>query len=408
MAVVLIMSWILITGCLSIEEMRDIEDFIKKNNCVINMDENEYDSSFKLIEPDLPNYQVYLTGEEHGVAVNTTLELMFLKYLNRYANVRYCLCEMSYATAELLNRYMETGNETILETVFKDFEGTSAWSRESYKKWVELYKYNSTLADNKKIILIGIDIEHKPKTAFRYLNMLLPGTSPPKDLENIIKELQGYDTEYCNASDYEDFTRRLISDMSKNSKAYKEYLKEDYFKFIMVLENIMDGINAYDTAEDEFLEIRERCIYENFIKIYNKLGDVKFFGQWGIWHVYQKYEGVQPIAARLNTSGSPVKGKVLSIAYVYDNCRYMADGEENYIDKKLNERFSHIKPFLKYAGAKATLFKLKGERSPFEIGSFLMEGKATGATTQYFQYIVVVKNSQSCEPYGGIDEKILE
>ncbi len=72
-----------------------------------------------------------------------------------------------------------------------------------------------------------------------------------------------------------------------------------------------------------------------------------------------------------------------------------------------------IKAFRKYVGKNENvIFKLNGATSPFKKGLYLVEsnskfdktfnlmGNKTAATTDYFQYAIVVSNSEWAVPYG--------
>jgi hypothetical protein len=99
----------------------------------------------------------------------------------------------------------------------------------------------------------------------------------------------------------------------------------------------------------------------------------------------------------MNGNDSPVKDKVLSIIYLYKNCMYMnrEDYSREHIDSYKSADFN------KYFMKPITLFKFKGENSPFENSLIWpMTGQAAkdGVTTDYFQYIVVVVNSTPTDP----------
>lgn len=98
-----------------------------------------------------------------------------------------------------------------------------------------------------------------------------------------------------------------------------------------------------------------------------------------------------------------MKGKILSVIYVYKDCKEMMNKDYREIDLttcNYNEKL--ISLFLK---TDITLFKLNGKNSPFEQSLFLFLSEkfcgskpSEGVTTDYFQYVVFIKNSKATTP----------
>jgi hypothetical protein len=128
-----------------------------------------------------------------------------------------------------------------------------------------------------------------------------------------------------------------------------------------------------------------------------------FFGQWGMNHVFQKEEGFYWfLGAYLNLDQrSPVKGRILSIANLYKNCQYLDplklqpiayptfDDQDNLVEEIVNEG--------------PALFKLINLNSPFLkqliwMPKDLYENEIKGATADYFQYFLFIKNSGASHP----------
>lgn len=74
-----------------------------------------------------------MAGELHGVKMNYELQLGLIKYLNSKAGVRYILGEFGYSVGEYINKYLDTGDEKILEYVVKNSEGSIFGSNEFYE-----------------------------------------------------------------------------------------------------------------------------------------------------------------------------------------------------------------------------------------------------------------------------------
>ena len=101
----------------------------------------------------------------------------------------------------------------------------------------------------------------------------------------------------------------------------------------------------------------------------------------------------------MGAEDSPVKGRVLRVNLLCDNCYFLGSMEED-LDKYL---FSHaIPPFISFVttGEAATLVRLAGDGSPFEAGRpFSLDFMEAGSVvTDYFEFLVVIRDSPACEP----------
>lgn len=389
-----------------VEKNVKVESFLEKNHSALDLEDNDDFSSFQLLDNDLKDKEIFFTAENHAIKANSELELKFLKYFKEKADINYYLMELSYSDSCFLNQYLKTGDESILEEMYKPLKGTFAWNKQGYEYWNKVYEYNKTLPDDKKIKIVGIDIEHQSVNALKYMNSVLPNKKVPDEIKSNIEEFNsiinsGYLDENRADERLYKFCSELKSSMETNKNVYEQYLEDNFFGFQLANENIINRIDIVSSEED-FNEIRDKKIYENFIKVYNHLPKGKYYGQWGLNHVFQREQGgVSWLAASMNGNDSPVKDKVLSIIYLYKNCMYMnrEDYSKEHIDSYKSADFN------KYFIEPITLFKLKGENSPFENSLIWPmnpyhtgQPAKDGATTDYFQYIVVVVNSTATEP----------
>src|SRR5579883_810494 len=92
--------------------------------------------------------RVILLGEEHGVATMEDLDLAMLRYLHRAAGVRVYVAELGYAFGCMVERYLETGNETVLDGVMRETAKSVAWTKERRAFFVHLREWNETLPED--------------------------------------------------------------------------------------------------------------------------------------------------------------------------------------------------------------------------------------------------------------------
>jgi len=287
----------------------------------VNM-EGDY-QELKVIEEDLENYDVYLTGETHGTELSYKMQEYMARYFIEEQDVRYILLESQVSVAELLNLYLQTGDTEILKKTVKDFEGTFACNQNTYDLYKFYYEYNKQLPDDKKISFVGIDKEHNFLLTAEYLRYLIKDLGEPDEK---IKEMVEGIKKYNNSND-KLFFIGLRKSLKENEKEYKEYLGQDFFYFNKAIENTYCENNTD----------REAMMVKNFQDFYEKLPKGKYYGQFGGAHVYKsirtEYNGgedpISTFANSINNDYEPLKGKVYSMIYMYMNSYCSLSGKKD-------------------------------------------------------------------------------
>lgn len=390
-------------GLPKVESTDETSEYLKSNYSAINPEKEDDFSDLAILSDDLKDKEIFFTGEYHGFKANEILNMKFLKYFKEKADFQYYLCELSYSDAYFLNKFLETGEVKILEDIYKPLKGTFAWNKDSYNHWKKLYEFNKTLPEPRKIKVVGIDIEHQPENALLYMTTVLPKKEAPDKIKSNIEGLKKLFQNISNQSHDKliNLCKKLKKDMEVQTEVYKEYLGEDYFGFKLVNDNILYTKEAYSAKENNFNKIRDKRIYENFEKVHDNLPKGKYYGQWGVNHIFQREQGdIKWVGAAMNEKGSRLEDKILSIVYMYEDCKQMSRTDNNkYTINDFNSNNSSI--FDSFIEKNYTLFKLKGENSPFSKKLIWLtpDGNPTaGVTTDYYQYVVVIKDSQATEP----------
>lgn len=220
----------------------EVDTFLKENHTSIDVNKN---TGFSLMDSDIKNNKVILAGEGHAVAKNYPLKLALLKYLNKKYKVKSLLIEMSYSDSCYINEYLQSGDESKLKTIYNNLQGTFAWNTDEYNSWMKLRKYNLTIPANQRIKVIGIDIEHQLPIAYDYLNSILPHNPPPAEIQSTISQLTDKNRLQNNKSFRESTAVNLANDMKSKPSIYKSYLGNHYFDFNIVVDNMVNSINAY-------------------------------------------------------------------------------------------------------------------------------------------------------------------
>jgi len=379
----------------------EISLYLYKNNVSLEYNEDSI-ADLSILDEDLNGKEIFFTGELHGVKANDKLRRGFLKYFKEKTDFTYYLCEMSYSGSYFLNKYLTTGDEKILKELYKSFKGTYEWNKDNYNHWKWLYGINQSLPQDSRIFIVGVDLEHQYDIAIRYLEEVIVDKNYPSELEEMIIQLKN--TNYSQNQDdklLEGF-EELQATLLDREIEYKEALGEDYAGIALVVKNAIYRNEAYSTEEKDFNKIRDKRIFENFKEINSLLPKGKYYGQWGLNHIFQgKQLGVNWFGALLNQS-SDFRDKIISIGYSYDNCTYMSKGTDgNYSEKRIDEYKSQLSYFDGFVRDQFTLFKLNGEASPFskyQIWPYRSGSPKEGTTTAYIQYLVVIRDSTATEP----------
>jgi hypothetical protein len=219
---------------------------------------------------------------------------------------------------------------------------------------------------------------------------------------------------------YKKFIRRLVVDITSNEMVYKKIFKNKFFDFQFITNNIASKKG------------REEKIFYNFNIFYNeyKLTNEKMYGFWGRFHAMQdSINNGMSFSAMLKKSNLPLAKKIISIpVYCIESASMlptqflplMAQQKGTIYSKSdmVNDdsfvyKVDGIKAVGKFVGKNENvIFKLIGNESPYNKGLQLVEssskfdktfnwsGNKLAATTDYFQYLIVVRNSDWAVPYG--------
>lgn len=369
------------------------------------------------------NHQVFLLGEIHGVQKPQEIDLHLLTLLNKEAGVRTYVAEVDFAKAYFLNQYLQTGNESLLDTIFADWDKqTAQWANKDFQQKIRnIRKLNQTLPAGKTISFVGIDQIHNPALAARYFNEVLAGrnlnTLKPR-FEKLITLLRTPGTDSLIATE----AKQLLNQL--NSQNNQGFNRPVYNQIVFGLE-----VCAAKTSKS-----REKTIYNNFKYLYKQLNwnKEKVYGFWGFFHVLQSKtnggKGQSFTNALLSDADLNLKGKIVSMACLYSGSKMMmptasmpqmwAEQGKRYsaVSQFNNDgplmMVNNLTPFKEASQPNtATLFKLDGAGSPFltekadiKYNAFMPreqqilldeEGKFMA---NYFQYLILIRNSAATTP----------
>jgi erythromycin esterase-like protein len=393
-------------GACRSDHTKRLQAYLKRNSAVV---PSAPDGTFKIpsgiLDEGIDRYRVILTGERHGMAINYRLRLAFQAYLKQAVNIRYLLLELGPSQAGMLNRYLETGDTTLLDEMYGYCKGTYEWTQESYAFWESVYAFNSALPASKRLVCVGIDIEHQSRYALAYLKTLLPGDATPERITSQIDLVRSFSRD--DATHF-DIAAKLSADIKASTQDYRHHLREDFFEFRLIVESMVAARDAYrarqaDGGRVAFQQLRERTMYTNFLQQYNRLPAGVYWGHFGDAHVFRKSSGnVEWLGVHLEGDDSPVTGRVLSISFAYEDCTAMIRRGGTYGTSSAQNALPGLFDF--YEDSDPILFKLIGEGSPARFYQVVLHGEP-GGSAEYFDYLLLIRGATPTVPLGSSDEQ---
>jgi len=378
---------------------KNTDEYLKRNYSDLNLENEDDFSGLEILSEDIKNKKIIFTGEHHNLAQNSVVKLKLLKFLQKEIGVNCLLYEGGYDDSYFLNKYLESGDETILKNYFEIYKNHKSNTEENYNDFIEIYKFNQTLPKEKRIKVVGTDIQSQ--ATYEYIIDVVKDEDKLTDeLKTLINELKDFNYyQKVRFKSLLNILNKLNKDIEINEEKYKDIFKEDFKGFKFVIRNITDFIKAYTSEEKYSNNIRDRYTYENFKIIDAQLKNPVYFGQWGGFHVFQDtfYSNIDSLDmnyfASLLNKDEKYKDKVLSIAYGYYFEKSILQHSDYFINEDLFKDYINSK-------SKATIFRLNNRKSPFKENSINVFSRNSvdykdNPTTNYFQYLILIRNSES-------------
>ncbi len=405
----------------------DAAQYLLQNKNIIQLDDTE---KFSFLTPDFYDNQIYLFGENHGSSQPHDVDFQLFKHLYQKENVRHYIAEVDRIKAWMLNNFLKDGNENWLTKVFKSWKTEGAqWANQSnWNKYKKLHNFYTSLPENDKFEIIGIDVIQDYSLVNDYFKYFLNNKSSKN--EAIIKFIAISDTiQYGNRKILGELARKIASDIKVNNQ-YNRELKSNLIEFELFIKNAgYTGNKMY----------RDSIMYRTYddIVVAKNLKDKKMYGFLGFYHTLQtKYDGRNPFAACVKQYSN--QNKMVSLQMLALNSKVLLPYNEqikklmppNYVaqlrkenpdfpptEKYIPSELSNDNAMMKVDGIdelrnltaenSVTFFKLNAINSPYNTGKKLAE--VTGfqslkmtnqkeATTAAFQYVVLFRNSPAAIP----------
>lgn len=303
--------------------------------------EMEGDAPIPLLGTSLPAFRFFFAAEVHWQAPNARLQFRLLTYLHQHAGVRNFLLEGGYAFGQLLDRYLQTGEDRIL---LQALYAAPVCLNDQIDLFRRLHLYNQDQIPQNRIHVFGIDLEYAPDLVLKRIEETLPDKPLTAGVREKILGLKRINKQPYQIKEIRRFIRQWHKEMIEHPRPYERYWGDDFWQLEMLLENTVLGFDSPVLREFVYAHgadrRREARLYENFrlLQQHGLFASGNFFAQFGGIHTELNPAinwGYPTLAQELNTrTGSPVHGQVMTISRFF---RQQA---------QLYERYPEVRPFL--------------------------------------------------------------
>ena len=267
---------------------KELLDYFKQNAVSFN-------SQLSIPKSYLEGNSVFLCGEVHGVPSNQKLEFELFKYFYGEAEVRCVLVELGNSDAFLMNKYLETNDESFIREKIKPF-------KLSFLR--NLKKFNDSI--DEKVKIIGVDFERDEAIyqAFEHIFQ----SDPPHLIKDNIEELKNAFRSDINKKYRKQLFRKTQSMIIEYESYYKRYLGDYYELFLSIISNKVPVTSRVK---------RDKYMARNFLHK-NEDSSCRYYGNFGISHTNKSFKN---FANQITFNrDSNIKYAVLVIQPYYINC----------------------------------------------------------------------------------------
>ncbi len=265
------------------------------------------------------SYKFIFSSECHAVSCNYDLSFSIINYQLNFGPVNLII-EYPFSFGIIYNKYLETGDSSILNTL--------CYSKEEIEFWNRIYSLQKSLPSDRKVKVWGVDFELGNTVNAR-------SRSFPRALKILIENKKGNPPLLLSRS-----IDSMIIDINNLDKiqSIKNILKDSLEKEDIIAYWGSD-YNLYKTLisrDDHFKRNRNDKMYENFLSLYNDSlinnTHARFFAQFGYGHSSSDYKK-SFASLLLNSNTSPVRNRVFILYNQYINCYSTLPANSNFLNQ---------------------------------------------------------------------------
>ncbi len=358
-------------------------------------------------------------GALHGSSKPYEVELSLVKSLLKKDLLDYYIIEANFSQAFFVQKYLETGDETLLKELVYAFQTmvSQEGTIETYNHWKNVREHLKN-HPAKTIKVIGCDVVNEYKFPIKHLLLLSKDDgnwTQRQILEKTLNQENLNSTIWNKALNEK--VKSFVNDYLSNKKKYSGQI-DDIWTFNHIIKNL--NYNFLNKRE------REKIIFDNYLVLKSKFGleNKKQFVKYGYFHIQKHKEGNYPsFFTRLIESNIYKKENIVTIIGYLTKSKVLWDKKYNKkgnykgyttkagygISDYWKEYFKGIKNLKKSKLSDLTMFKLNQENSPYSKGTDLVEikmflkdyntTKLKGKNTlQFIDYAILISDSKAQIP----------
>lgn len=339
--------------------------------------------------------KLILLGESHGVAAPQVLDLELLTHLNSRIGLIDYLAEVDPVQGFMLNDYLNSGDEAVLDRVFDLWSGNnSQWGNQAFENKVRAIRtLNLSLPAERRIRFMGIDaVQDWPLFA-----------------SWIVQSGGSADADALVAASADRANPEPLVTLATAALASLPVQTPETERIAGVIADLGRKIG------------REATIFNTYRRAVEsgELGDRPTYGMWGVYHVMQHgVNGTQPFAAQVKASALPAAKTMSSIIVLsLDSAVQVVAPTPQGVQRMRMTQFNIDGPYLRVQGAatlraasspdQITIFNPRAPGAPLVGGDFMniessvqrfVLDDASAPIDTYAQYVGVFRNSDWAPP----------
>lgn len=243
-------------------------------------------------------HQAIFYGETHNFHFEPEWKFHLIKHLQARYGIKDVFMEVGISAAYLFNQYLNTGDTSLIQGLvytdhyYKDF-------------WQNLYAWNCTVPENKRLVIHGVDFERT-----EVLKVLAVSTPVPASLQEVFKRMAEADSIDAFAPEFEQLLCFIQSAFSANKDAVKELYGNKYPMVSRIIRN--------DCPITQRAIPRNKVMYRHLIEALKDSSIQRFVGFFGQAHT--TYDMFSSLPNSLKKERA-FRGRVLTFNAVYnDEC----------------------------------------------------------------------------------------
>ncbi len=344
---------------------------------------------------DFYQQKLILLGESHGAAAPQVLDLELLTHLNHRTGLTDYLAEVDPVQGAMLNRYLETGDEAILDRVF-DFwsESGAQWGNIAFEAKIRgIRALNLTLPAERRVRILGIDaIQDWPLFS-----------------EWIAENGGTVDAAAIEAASQDRANPEPLAALAQAAVASLRNQTQETAR----LSGVLGDLGAKAGREATIFNTYARAVRSG------ELGDRPAYGLWGIYHVMQAgVNQTRPFAMRVKGSDLPAADAMTSVIVLSLDSWVQIPAPMPQGVQRMRLNMGNIDgPYVMVQGAatlraasqpgRITLFNPRAAGSPLDGGDFMniqssiqrfVLDQPSAPIDAYAQYVGVFRDSDWAAP----------